>query len=161
MHFHGNRTTFKSPGRHPRPGGYRRVRSGECRFGLILSETGTEIPPLAGAANAASERALPVKVCRQIWEALGAQQPNLQQVLTKTAYDGRKSAFIPKQFPFGEGSETFTVTLPAHNVRDVPDARPREFKVKVSRLFPISQRLNNTDVLLFKTCRLIMLRMLI
>lgn len=72
-----------------------------------------------------------MKVCRQIWEALGAQQPNLQQVLTKTAYDGRKSAFIPKQFPFGEGSETFTVTLPAHNVRDVPDARPREFKVKI------------------------------
>ncbi|KAI5479305.1 argonaute [Pseudohyphozyma bogoriensis] len=71
-------------------------------------------------------------VPEEIWRALGEQQAQLQAILAAAGYDGRKSVFVPvRLFPWGTGSQTFVVTLPPHNT-DAPNARPREFNVKIS-----------------------------
>lgn len=55
--------------------------------------------------------------------------PQLNPVLAKSAYDGRKSVFTPILFPFGEGSATFEVQLQPNTDNDTA---PRAFTVKIS-----------------------------
>lgn len=70
---------------------------------------------------------MPLSVCLQVWDSLPSQNADLASIISVAAYDGRKSAFTPKPFPFGAGSQTYDITLPAYT----PERRPREFKVKI------------------------------
>ncbi|KAK4700399.1 hypothetical protein P7C70_g5850, partial [Phenoliferia sp. Uapishka_3] len=74
--------------------------------------------------------ALPVKLCRQIWDTLAEQHHDISLILSKSAYDSRKNCFTPVAFDFGTGEKSFTVTLPSHSPDSV-DPVPREFSIKI------------------------------
>ncbi|KAK4699963.1 eukaryotic translation initiation factor 2C, partial [Phenoliferia sp. Uapishka_3] len=87
--------------------------------------------PRTGTQASDQERGLPVRVCRDIWDALASQHGELAPVLAKAAYDSRKNCFTPVAFDFGTGEQEFAVTLPPHSP-DAVNPRPREFSVKIT-----------------------------